>query len=86
MPHALVTVLDPGGRQLLSTRTNAHGEYAATGLPEGYLSVVATLPGKQPAVRQRPLRRGDVVRADFLLRNREDVPGTGLTTAATAGR
>ncbi|MGW4888950.1 carboxypeptidase regulatory-like domain-containing protein [Streptomyces murinus] len=86
VPHALVTVLDPGGRQLVSTRTNAHGEYAATGLPEGYLSVVATLPGKQPAVRQRPLRRGDVVRADFLLRDREDAPGTGLTTAATAGR
>ncbi|WP_237533339.1 hypothetical protein, partial [Streptomyces sp. SID685] len=28
-------------------------------------------------VQQRPLRRGDVVRADFLLRDREDAPGTG---------
>ncbi|MEV7503967.1 carboxypeptidase regulatory-like domain-containing protein [Streptomyces sp. NPDC093018] len=86
VPRALVTVLDPGGRQLVSTLTDAQGEYAATGLPEGYLSIVATLPGRQPAVQQRPLRCGAVVRADFLLRDREDAPGTGLTTAATAGR
>jgi len=77
VPRALVTVLDPGGRQLVSTLTNAQGEYAATGLPEGYLSIVATLPGKQPAVQQRLLRSGDVVRADFMLRNRHGaVPET----------
>ena len=77
VPRALVTVLDPGGRQLVSTLTNAQGEYAATGLPEGYLSIVATLPGKQPAVQQRLLRSGDVVRADFMLRDRHGaVPET----------
>lgn len=86
VPRALVTVLDPGGRQLVSTPTNAQGEYAATGLPEGCLSLVAALPGKQPAVQRRPLRRGDAVRADFPLWDREDASGTGLTTAATAGR
>ncbi|MYR02066.1 hypothetical protein [Streptomyces sp. SID6139] len=84
--RAPVTVLDPGGRQLVSTLTDTQGEYAATGLPEGYLSIVAALPGRQPAVQRRPLRRGAVVRAVFLLRDREDAPGTGLTTAATAGR
>ncbi|MFZ4238863.1 carboxypeptidase-like regulatory domain-containing protein [Streptomyces murinus] len=86
VPRTLVTVLDPGGRQLVSTLANAHGAYAATGLPEGYLSIVATLPGRQPAVQQRPLRCGAVVRADFLLRDRGDARGAGLTTAATAGR
>ncbi|MEW2625528.1 carboxypeptidase regulatory-like domain-containing protein [Streptomyces sp. NPDC048106] len=72
VPRALVTVLDPSGRQLVSTLTNARGEYAATGLPEGYLSIVAALPGRQPGVQQRLLGSGDVVRADFLLRDRHD--------------
>ncbi|MFK0136341.1 hypothetical protein [Streptomyces murinus] len=52
--RAPVTVLDPGGRQLVSTLANAHGAYAATGLPEGCLSVAATL----PVVQQRPPRQG----------------------------
>ncbi|MFE2380116.1 carboxypeptidase-like regulatory domain-containing protein, partial [Streptomyces misionensis] len=75
---ALVTVLGPGGRRLVSTLTDARGEYAVTGLPEGYLSVVAAVPGRQPAVRQTLLGSGEVVRADFLLRDRPGaVPAGG---------
>ncbi|MEV7156416.1 carboxypeptidase-like regulatory domain-containing protein [Streptomyces misionensis] len=78
VPRALVTVLGPGGRQLVSTLTDARGEYAVTGLPEGYLSVVAAVPGRQPAVRQTLLGSGEVVRADFLLRDRPGaVPAGG---------
>ncbi|WP_328885684.1 carboxypeptidase regulatory-like domain-containing protein [Streptomyces sp. NBC_00316] len=33
--HAMVTVMDPRGRRLVSTATNTNGEYAVTGLPEG---------------------------------------------------
>ncbi|MEU2304211.1 carboxypeptidase-like regulatory domain-containing protein [Streptomyces misionensis] len=78
VPRALVTVLGPGGRRLVSTLTDARGEYAVTGLPEGYLSVVAAVPGRQPAVRQTLLGSGEVVRADFLLRDRPGaVPAGG---------
>ncbi|MHA5052156.1 carboxypeptidase regulatory-like domain-containing protein [Streptomyces sp. SD15] len=68
--HAAVTVLDPSGRQLVSTSTNAHGNYAVTGLPEGYLSVVVTSSGRQPVAHQLLLHSGEVVRADFALHDR----------------
>jgi hypothetical protein len=68
--HAAVTVLAPGGRRLVSTTTNAQGEYAVTGLPEGHLGIVVTSPGQQPVVQRRLLRSGEVLRADFTLHDR----------------
>ncbi|TWV48897.1 hypothetical protein FRZ03_12925 [Streptomyces misionensis] len=77
VPGALVTVLGPGGRQLVSTLTNARGAYAVTGLPEGHLSVVASVQGREPAVRRTLLGSGEVVRADFLLRDRHGAAPAG---------
>ncbi|MFR0359399.1 carboxypeptidase regulatory-like domain-containing protein [Streptomyces sediminimaris] len=70
--HAAVTVMDTGGRQLVRTTTNAHGEYALTGLPEGYISAVVSHPGRTPLVRQKLLQSGVAVRADFTLHDGRD--------------
>jgi hypothetical protein len=70
---ASVVVLDASGRQLLRTTTDEHGEYAATGLPEGYLGIVVSSAGRNPLVHQKLLRPGAVVRADFALRSRWDM-------------
>lgn len=67
---AAVTVMDTKGRQLVRTTTNEHGEYAATGLPEGYLRIVVSSVGRNPLVHQKLLQSGAVVRADFALRSR----------------
>ncbi|MEV5955029.1 carboxypeptidase regulatory-like domain-containing protein [Streptomyces sp. NPDC051987] len=78
--HAAVTVMDTGGRQLVRTTTNARGEYAVTGLPEGYISVVVSHPGRDPLVHQKLLQSGVAVRADFTLRDRRN--GTAVRTDA----
>jgi hypothetical protein len=67
---AAVLVMDTAGRQLLRTITDEHGEYAATGLPEGYISVVILSAGRNPMVHQRLLRPGAIARADFALHGR----------------
>ncbi|MCX4537242.1 carboxypeptidase regulatory-like domain-containing protein [Streptomyces sp. NBC_00841] len=72
--RASVTVMDTSGRQLVSTTTNAQGHYAIAGLQEGYLSIVVTSVGRNPAVHQRELRSGAVVRADFALHERVGTP------------
>ncbi|MFF3916406.1 carboxypeptidase regulatory-like domain-containing protein [Streptomyces sp. NPDC001852] len=78
--HAAVTVMDTGGRQLVRTTTNARGEYAVTGLPEGYISVVVSHPGRDPLVHQKLLQSGVAVRADFTLHDRRD--GTSVRAGA----
>ncbi|MEN1889535.1 carboxypeptidase regulatory-like domain-containing protein [Streptomyces mirabilis] len=78
--HAAVTVMDPGGRQLVRTTTNARGEYAVTGLPEGYISVVASHPGRDPLIHQKLLQSGVAVRADFTLHDRRN--GTSVRAGA----
>ncbi|MFE8949589.1 carboxypeptidase regulatory-like domain-containing protein [Streptomyces sp. NPDC007856] len=80
--HAAVTVMDTGGRQLVRTTTNARGEYAVTGLPEGYISVVVSHPGRDPLVHQKLLQSGVAVRADFTLHDRRN----GTSTRAAARR
>ncbi|MER6470938.1 carboxypeptidase regulatory-like domain-containing protein [Streptomyces collinus] len=77
--HAAVTVMDTSGRQLVRTATNARGEYAVTGLPEGYISVVVSYPGRKPLVHQRLLQSGVAVRSDFTLHDRRN--GTTRTAA-----
>ncbi|KFG72865.1 carboxypeptidase regulatory-like domain-containing protein [Streptomyces mutabilis] len=71
--HAAVTVLGPDGRHLVSTSTNARGQYAVTGLPEDHLGIVVSSPGHQPAVQRRLLRSGEVAHADFVLQHRHAV-------------
>ncbi|MEU9451849.1 carboxypeptidase regulatory-like domain-containing protein [Streptomyces sp. NPDC048277] len=77
--HAAVTVMDTAGRQLVRTTTNAGGEYAVTGLPEGYISVVVSHPGRDPLVHQKLLQSGVAVRADFSMHERRT--GTSTRTA-----
>ncbi|MEU8693533.1 carboxypeptidase regulatory-like domain-containing protein [Streptomyces sp. NPDC048665] len=68
--HAVVTIMDAGGRQLVRTSTNVRGQYAVTGLPEGYISVVASYPGRNPVVHQKLLQSGTAVRSDFTMHDR----------------
>ncbi|MFG2357375.1 carboxypeptidase regulatory-like domain-containing protein [Streptomyces sp. NPDC048521] len=68
--HAAVTVMDTRGRQLVRTTTNAQGEYAVTGLPEGYIAIVVAYPGRHPVVHQKLMQPGVAVRADFTLHGR----------------
>lgn len=70
--HAAVTVMDNGGRQLVRAATNARGEYAVGGLPEGDITVVAVSPTRRPQVQRLLLEQGSVVRADFTLYGRSD--------------
>ncbi|MEU1196289.1 carboxypeptidase regulatory-like domain-containing protein [Streptomyces sp. NPDC005813] len=72
--RAVVTVMDARGRRLVSTTTNAHGEYAVAGLPEGHLSVVASSAGRRPVVHRELLGAGAVLRTDFALHERGTVP------------
>ncbi|MEW2160979.1 carboxypeptidase regulatory-like domain-containing protein [Streptomyces sp. NPDC007189] len=74
--RAAVTVMDAGGRQLVRAATNARGEYAVTGLPEGYISVVVSYPGRHPLVHQKLLQSGVAVRADFTLHDRRNGTST----------
>ncbi|MFE5037232.1 carboxypeptidase regulatory-like domain-containing protein [Streptomyces sp. NPDC056683] len=78
--QAAVTVMDTGGRQLVRTTTNARGEYAVTGLPEGYISIVASHPGRDPLVHQKLLQSGVAVRADFTLHDRRSRTPVGAGT------
>ncbi|POX37347.1 hypothetical protein C3486_28960 [Streptomyces sp. Ru73] len=71
---AVVMVLDAKGRQLVSTVTNTRGEYATTGLPDGYLTIVATSTGRHPKARQQLLRPGTPAHINFTLPGREPVP------------
>ncbi|MCX4401112.1 carboxypeptidase regulatory-like domain-containing protein [Streptomyces sp. NBC_01764] len=68
--HAAVTVMDTSGRQLVHTTTNARGDYAVTGLPEGYISLVVSSVGRKPVVHQVLLHFGAVARADAILHDR----------------
>jgi hypothetical protein len=52
LPGTTVTVIDPDGRQLVRTRTDQNGEYAATGFSEVAAVVIATTPGRPAAVAQ----------------------------------
>ncbi|MEV6995129.1 carboxypeptidase regulatory-like domain-containing protein [Streptomyces sp. NPDC093228] len=81
--HAAVTVMDTSGRQLVRTTTNAQGEYAVTGLPEGYISVVASFPGRNPMVHQKLLQSGVAVRADFTMHDRSSHDRSSNEAAST---
>ncbi|MFI6873758.1 carboxypeptidase regulatory-like domain-containing protein [Streptomyces sp. NPDC050400] len=81
---AAVVVLDGGGRQLVSTVTDAQGRYAVTGLPEGHVGVVASAPGRHPVARRRQVRPGETAEADFTLRGRAADPAKAGAEAPAA--
>ncbi|MGW0786553.1 carboxypeptidase regulatory-like domain-containing protein [Streptomyces sp. NPDC002913] len=68
---AAVIVMDTAGRQLLRTRTDERGDYAAAGLPEGYVTLVAAATNGGPLARQQLIRPGGIARADFTLHSRD---------------
>lgn len=73
---ATITVTDPHGRQLLHTRTDHGGEYAATGFHEGFAVVVAGAPGRQPVAVRLPLNAATPLVQDFVLMPlQQDIPG-----------
>ena len=67
LPGATVTVIDPHGRQLVRTRTDRNGEYAATGFSNEVAVVIAVTPGRPAAVAQLLLDPAAPVNQDFVL-------------------
>jgi len=66
VPDALVTMLAPGGRQLLRTVTDRDGAYAATALPEEFVTIVLLAQGYAPAATRALPRQGHRLRQDFV--------------------
>jgi Carboxypeptidase regulatory-like domain len=64
---ALVTVLATGGHQLMRTRTDDEGRYAAAGLPEDFVTVLLLARGHTPAVARVLLTAGRTHRQDFVI-------------------
>jgi Carboxypeptidase regulatory-like domain/Protein of unknown function (DUF3533) len=67
LPGTTVTVIDPHGRQLVRTRTDRNGEYAATGFSEVAAVVIAIMPGRPAAVAQLLLDPAAPVNQDIVL-------------------
>ena len=67
LPGTTVTVIDPHGRQLVRTRTDQNGEYAATGFSDVAAVVIAIMPGRPVAVAQLLLDPAAPVNHDIVL-------------------
>ena len=67
LPGTTVTVIDPHGRQLVRTRGDQNGEYAATGFSEVAAVVIATTPGRPAAVAQLLLDPATLANQDIVL-------------------
>ena len=67
LPGAAVIVTDLQGRQLVRTRTDRNGDYAATGFSDANALVFATMPGRQAAAAQLLLSSAEPMNQDFVL-------------------
>ncbi|MYQ33921.1 carboxypeptidase regulatory-like domain-containing protein [Streptomyces sp. SID4956] len=67
---ARITVTDARGRQLARARTDEQGGYQLAGLPEDFLVVVLSAPGRRPAIASVLPKEGKVERRDFVLLHR----------------
>jgi hypothetical protein len=65
--HAFVTMLAPGGRQLLRTFTDVDGHYAVTALPKDFVIVVLLARDHAPAVTRVLPSQGRRLQQDFVL-------------------
>ncbi len=81
LPHAFVTVLGEGGRQLLTTRTDEQGRYAAADLPEAFATVVLLAQGYAPAAARLLPRPGHPLRQDFDLAEASSATSRPSSTA-----
>lgn len=55
------------GHQLLRTATDQEGRYAATGLPQDFVTVLLLTSGHTPAVARLLVAGGRTFRQDFVL-------------------
>ena len=84
LPGVTITVTDPHGRQLLHTRTDQNGEYAATGFDDGFAVVVASALGRQPVATRLLLDTATPLDQDFVLPPRRgEMPGHTRSHRAT---
>ncbi|MEU6745930.1 carboxypeptidase regulatory-like domain-containing protein [Spirillospora sp. NPDC046719] len=67
IPHVGVTILASNGHQLLRTVTDQEGRYAATGLPQDFVTVLLLTAGRTPAVARLLVAGGRTFRQDFVL-------------------
>ena len=67
LPGAAVIVTDLQGRQLVRTRADRNGEYAATGFSDANALVFATMPGRQASAAQLLLSSAEPMNQDFVL-------------------
>ena len=67
LPGTTITVIDPHGRQLVRSRTDRNGEYAATGFSDVDAVVIAIMPGRPAAVAQLHLDPAAPVNQDIVL-------------------
>ena len=67
---AVITVTDHRGHELLRARTDSDGWYAATDLPENFVNVLLTAPGRLPSVVRVLPSSGRPQRQDFTVDGR----------------
>ncbi|POX43184.1 hypothetical protein C3486_01120 [Streptomyces sp. Ru73] len=79
----LITVTTTDGRQLTRTRTDEHGEYRLTGLPVGFVNVIAGGPRRVPSIKRVYIKDGPVAHQDFVLRPRPQDPSPGGASATS---
>lgn len=70
LPGATITVTDLRGRQLLHSRTDENGEYAATGFHNGFAVVLAGASGHHPIAEQVQLNPAAPTNLNFTLHHR----------------
>ncbi|XTP09987.1 carboxypeptidase regulatory-like domain-containing protein [Streptomyces albus subsp. chlorinus] len=73
LPGVAITVTGTHGRELVRAITDEYGEYAAAGLPDQFVNVIASSPERLAAVARVQAREGRPVRQDFRL-DRRPVP------------
>ncbi|MEW2455182.1 carboxypeptidase regulatory-like domain-containing protein [Streptomyces albus] len=72
-----ITVTGTHGRELVRAITDPNGEYAAAGLPDEFVNVIASSPDRLAAVARVRARDGHPVRQDFRLARRPVPAGAG---------
>ncbi|MET9859375.1 carboxypeptidase regulatory-like domain-containing protein [Streptomyces smyrnaeus] len=67
LPGVAITVTGTHGRELVRAITDQHGEYAAAGLSDQFVNVIASSPDRLAAVARLQIRDGHPLRHDFRL-------------------
>lgn len=73
-----ITVTATRGNELVRAMTDGNGEYAATGLPDHFVNVIASAPDRLAAVSRVQVREGRPARQDFRLNPRPARAAAGV--------